>query len=168
MKRLLCEQDQADATLWQSTADQFVSCWESLPAMGARYAELAIDIFGGAATFLLILSCPISFPIMGWIQRRHARQKIAAWNDRQFADGAVMHMTIGDEPKSCPEPCGGRFVVGDRVRIRFGAARGEYGKVASKGGDDGTYYGVKSDGSDREIGYCDYELESVNTSIDAV
>jgi len=51
------------------------------------------------------------------------------------------------------------FTVSDRVRIKFGRDRGHYGTIVSKGGDDGTYYGVKLDCHDKEVGYSEYELD---------
>ena len=53
----------------------------------------------------------------------------------------------------------GRFVMWDRVRIKFGASRGQYGTIRYVGGDDGTYYGVMLDCDTTEVGYSDYELE---------
>lgn len=53
-----------------------------------------------------------------------------------------------------------RFKVHDRVRIKFGRDRGHYGTVTSSGGDDGTYYGVKLDCHDAEVGYSEYELDA--------
>lgn len=53
----------------------------------------------------------------------------------------------------------GRFKLFDRVRVRFGVDRGHYGTVASVGGDDGTYYGIKLDCHDKEVGYSDHELD---------
>ena len=52
-----------------------------------------------------------------------------------------------------------RFSVNDRVRVKFGVDRGHYGTIRSSGGDDGTYYGVKLDCHDSEMGYSEYELE---------
>ena len=57
------------------------------------------------------------------------------------------------EPRVMP-----RFKVGDLVRIKFGCDRGCYGTVKSSGGDNGTYYGVKLNCHDSEMGYCEYEL----------
>lgn len=50
------------------------------------------------------------------------------------------------------------FKVGDRVWIKQGIDFGSYGSITHVGGDDGTYYGVKLDCHDREIGYSQYEL----------
>ncbi len=51
-----------------------------------------------------------------------------------------------------------QFAIHDRVRVKFGASRGCYGTIMHVGGDDGTYYGVKLDTHDSEIGYSEYEL----------
>ena len=59
-------------------------------------------------------------------------------------------------------PLKGRFKRFDRVRVRFGRDRGHYGTIRSVGGDDGTYYGVKLDCHDAEMGYSEYELEGQN------
>lgn len=53
-----------------------------------------------------------------------------------------------------------RFRVNDRVRVKFGVDRGHYGTIRSCGGDDGTYYGVKLDCHDAEVGYSEYELDA--------
>ena len=55
-----------------------------------------------------------------------------------------------------------RFRIHDRVRIKFGRDRGHYGTIVSSGGDDGTYYGVKLDCHDAEVGYCEYELDNAS------
>lgn len=55
-------------------------------------------------------------------------------------------------------PLKSRFSRGDRVRVKFGVDRGHYGTIRSVGGDDGTYYGVKLDCHDAEMGYSEYEL----------
>ena len=51
-----------------------------------------------------------------------------------------------------------RFAIGDRVRVRYGADRFHLGRIMHIGGDNGTYYGVKLDLHDREVGYSEYEL----------
>ena len=54
----------------------------------------------------------------------------------------------------------GRFALWDRVRVKFGSARGCYGTIRYIGGDDGTYYGVMLDTDTQQVGYSDYELEA--------
>lgn len=54
----------------------------------------------------------------------------------------------------------GRFARGDRVRVKLGIHRGNYGTVRYVGGDDGTFYGVMLDTKVDEIGYFDDELEA--------
>lgn len=51
-----------------------------------------------------------------------------------------------------------KFSIHDRVRVKFGASRGCYGTIMHVGGDDGTYYGVKLDTHDNQVGYSEYEL----------
>jgi hypothetical protein len=55
-----------------------------------------------------------------------------------------------------------RFIKGDRVRVKIGPDRGHYGTIRHVGGDDGTYYGVKLDCHEPEVGYSEYELEQAN------
>jgi len=52
-----------------------------------------------------------------------------------------------------------KFKVGDRVRIKFGRDRGHYGRIISKGGDDGTYYGLQLEPGSNPVGYSEYELD---------
>ncbi len=52
-----------------------------------------------------------------------------------------------------------RFKVHNRVRVKFGIDRGHYGTITHVGGDDGTYYGVKLDCHDKEVGYSEDELD---------
>lgn len=54
------------------------------------------------------------------------------------------------------------FSVHDRVRVKCGRDRGHYGTITHVGGDDGTYYGVKLDCHDSEMGFSEYELEQAN------
>jgi len=54
------------------------------------------------------------------------------------------------------------FAEMDRVRVKFGRDRGHYGTIKHVGGDDGTYYGVKLDCHDKEMGFSEYELEQAN------
>jgi hypothetical protein len=56
-------------------------------------------------------------------------------------------------------PIKSKYKRGDRVRIKFGRDRGHYGTITHVGGDDGTYYGVKLDCHDREMGFSQYELD---------
>jgi len=51
------------------------------------------------------------------------------------------------------------FCVYDRIRVKAGRDAGHYGTITHVGGDDGTYYGVKLDCHDREVGYSEYELD---------
>ena len=55
-----------------------------------------------------------------------------------------------------------QFSVHDRVRVKCGRDRGHYGTITHVGGDDGTYYGVKLDCHDSEMGFSEYELEQAN------
>jgi hypothetical protein len=55
------------------------------------------------------------------------------------------------------------FCVDDRVRVKAGRDAGHYGTIKHVGGDDGTYYGVKLDCHDKEVGYSEYELEQANS-----
>lgn len=52
-----------------------------------------------------------------------------------------------------------KYKVGDRVRIKFGRLRGYYATIVSKGGDDGTYYGITLADGGNPIGYSEYELD---------
>lgn len=54
------------------------------------------------------------------------------------------------------------FCEMDRVRVKSGRDAGHYGTITHVGGDDGTYYGVKLDCHDKEVGYSEYELEQAN------
>lgn len=54
----------------------------------------------------------------------------------------------------------GRFAIGDRVRIKYGANRGHYGTIRHIREDDEPYYGVVLDCETTPIGYSDYELEA--------
>lgn len=54
------------------------------------------------------------------------------------------------------------FCEMDRVRVKFGRDAGHYGTITHVGGDDGTYYGVKLDCHDKEMGFSEYELEQAN------
>jgi len=53
---------------------------------------------------------------------------------------------------------GTRFRVGDRVRVKFGVARGHFGTVmrVSEGND---YFAVQLSSWPRLIGFCGYELD---------
>jgi hypothetical protein len=57
-----------------------------------------------------------------------------------------------------------KFSKLDRVRVKAGCGRdsGQYGTITAIGGDDGTYYGVKLDCHDAEMGFSEYELENAN------
>lgn len=55
-----------------------------------------------------------------------------------------------------------QFKIKDRVRVRFGVARGHYGTIIHVGGDDGTYYGVKLDCHPEPVGYSEYELSAAD------
>jgi len=55
------------------------------------------------------------------------------------------------------------FCEMDRVRVKFGRDAGHYGTITHVGGVDGTYYGVKLDCHDKEVGYSEYELEQANS-----
>ena len=52
-----------------------------------------------------------------------------------------------------------KYKVGDRVRVKFGRLRGYYATIVSKGGDDGTYYGITQADGGNPIGYSEYELD---------
>lgn len=52
-----------------------------------------------------------------------------------------------------------KYKVGDRVRVKFGRMRGYYATIVSKGGDDGTYYGITLADGGNPIGYSEYELD---------
>jgi len=54
------------------------------------------------------------------------------------------------------------FCKMDRVRVKAGRDAGHYGTITHVGGDDGTYYGVKLDCHDQEMGFSEYELEQAN------
>jgi len=71
---------------------------------------------------------------------------------REIANDVVGSVSL---PKSL-------FCEMDRVRVKFGADRGHYGTIRHVGGEDGTYYGVKLDCHDKEVGYSEYELEQAN------
>jgi hypothetical protein len=71
---------------------------------------------------------------------------------REIANDVVGSVSL---PKSL-------FCEGDRVRVKHGRDAGHYGTITHVGGDDGTYYGVKLDCHDREVGYSEYELEQAN------
>lgn len=62
-------------------------------------------------------------------------------------------------------PLRSQFKRGDRVRVKFGVDRGHYGTIRNVGGDDGTYYGVKLDCHDAEMGYSEYELEAAECQV---
>ncbi len=71
---------------------------------------------------------------------------------REIANDVVGSISL---PKSL-------FCEGDRVRVKHGIDAGHYGTITHIGGDDGTYYGVKLDCHDKEVGYSEYELEQAN------
>lgn len=71
---------------------------------------------------------------------------------REIANDVVGSVSL---PKSL-------FCEMDRVRVKFGRDAGHYGTITHVGGDDGTYYGVKLDCHDKEVGYSEYELEQAN------
>lgn len=71
---------------------------------------------------------------------------------REIANDVVGSVSL---PKS-------RFCEMDRVRVKAGRDAGHYGTITHVGGDDGTYYGVKLDCHDKEVGYSEYELEQAN------
>lgn len=56
------------------------------------------------------------------------------------------------------------FCEMDRVRVKAGRDAGHYGTITHVGGDDGTYYGVKLDCHDKEVGYSEYELEQADAN----
>lgn len=63
----------------------------------------------------------------------------------------------------CIERDDQEFQVGDRVRVRPGMSvtSGKCGSISHKGGDDGSYYGIRFDGDLKEVGFSGYELELV-------
>lgn len=71
---------------------------------------------------------------------------------REIANDVVGSVSL---PKSL-------FAEMDRVRVKFGRDAGHYGTITHVGGDDGTYYGVKLDCHDKDVGYSEYELEQAN------
>ena len=71
---------------------------------------------------------------------------------REIANDVVGSVSL---PKSL-------FCEMDRVRVKAGRDAGHYGTITHVGGDDGTYYGVKLDCHDREMGFSEYELEPAN------
>lgn len=71
---------------------------------------------------------------------------------REIANDVVGSVSL---PKSL-------FCEMDRVRVKAGRDAGHYGTITHVGGDDGTYYGVKLDCHDKELGYSEYELEQAN------
>lgn len=71
---------------------------------------------------------------------------------REIANDAVGSVAL---PRSL-------FCEMDRVRVKVGRDAGHYGTITHAGGDDGTYYGVKLDCHDKEIGFREYELEQAN------
>ena len=54
------------------------------------------------------------------------------------------------------------FCKMDRVRVKVGRDAGHFGTITHIGGDDGTYYGVKLDCHDKEMGFSECELEQAN------
>ena len=60
-----------------------------------------------------------------------------------------------------------KFKVGDRVSVKFGIDAGRFGTITNVSGDDGTYYGLKLDCHDKEVGYCEYELRDANPDVPA-
>ena len=71
---------------------------------------------------------------------------------REIANDVVGSVSL---PKSL-------FAEGDRVRVKHGPDAGHYATITHVGGDDGTYYGIKLDCYEKEVGYSDYELEQAN------
>lgn len=68
----------------------------------------------------------------------------------------------GIRDRTSEEPAKSLFREMDRVRVKYGRDAGHYGTITHVGGDDGTYYGVKLDCHDKEVGYSEYELEQAN------
>lgn len=60
-----------------------------------------------------------------------------------------------------------KFKVGDRVKVRFGIDAGHFGAITNVSGDDGTYYGLKLDCHDKEVGYSEYELADASNDVPA-
>lgn len=52
------------------------------------------------------------------------------------------------------------FCKGDRVRVKVGNDAGRYGTIIYVPGDDGSYYGVILDHSEKEFEYSECELEN--------
>ena len=71
---------------------------------------------------------------------------------REIANDVVGSVSL---PKSL-------FCEMDRVRVKAGRDAGHYGTITHVGGDNGTYYGVKLDCYDKEVGYSECELEQAN------
>lgn len=75
--RLNTTQKEADATIWQWT----IEVWHRavLDFQYKHAFEAVVIILASVSYVLLLLTMPISFPLLGWNERRIARKRIAEW-----------------------------------------------------------------------------------------